>query len=71
MALKNGGRKICRVTRIKSWQNCRSDSAYQLKMGSLVEEYEQQYAVLTADITAKISILGSNYNGKYIADFLP
>ncbi|KAL0274721.1 UNVERIFIED_CONTAM: hypothetical protein PYX00_002781 [Menopon gallinae] len=30
-------------------------------MGSLMDEYEQQYAVLTADITAKVSLLGNQF----------
>jgi hypothetical protein len=33
------------------------------KMVSLIESYEQQYAVLTADITAKIGKLTSLHGG--------
>jgi hypothetical protein len=33
------------------------------KMVSLIENYEQQYAVLTADITAKIGRLTSLHGG--------
>jgi hypothetical protein len=34
-------------------------------MASLMENYEQQYAVLTADITAKIGKLASSHGGMW------
>jgi hypothetical protein len=34
-------------------------------MASLMESYEQQYAVLTADITAKIGKLTSSHGGMW------
>lgn len=34
-------------------------------MATLIQSYEQQYSVLTADLTAKIGRLKSNNEGKY------
>lgn len=38
-------------------------------MGSLFENYEQQYSVLTADVTAQIGLLGASGTSKIIHSF--
>lgn len=40
-----------------------------VKMATLIDNYEQQYAVLTADITAKIGRIVSLSGGKRIYQF--
>lgn len=53
-----------REIQIAIWLVSLVDGTPVFKMASLIDNYEQQYAVLTADITAKIGRIRSQSGGK-------